>query len=547
VPSSYAVIGSGPSGANAALTLLERGKEVVMYDVGIEEKPFPHPQATFNDLKELLDDPHSFFLGSRLQGIIPPGSEEIFDYPPSRDFRVSPDNPWIPHSRNGFRPVLSLNRGGLGVAWGANCLPYTDDDLRDFPIKASDLSEGYETASKRMVISGPGSDDLSPFLGKTFESSEPVRFNRHDSLLWNRYQKKKKRVEKCGVVLGRARLAVDNREGSEHRCIYCDRCLWGCGPRAIYNPVTTLEACQKYPQFRYRPNACVTRLGIESGSVRTIHFFDTKEKREDQAACNQVLLAAGAIGSGAIFLRTLKNDADVNGRFPLNDFKTRSLLDTEVVKIPYLIPTMIGRKNPDSDFQFNKLIMGYLNRDRTTFPRYIHAEVLSLTSLLYHPLIESLPFGTHLSSRIFFALRPALGVATLFLPDRPYGGNGMRLSPEADPNSPARDRTEFFYKNDPSREALRRDTIGAVKAALRRLGCFVPGGREMSGAPGSGIHYAGTIPMSAKEDPLSVDRNGRSFAYQNLSVADGASFPTLPSKSITFNLVANAIRVAATA
>ncbi|TMG81215.1 MAG: lysine N(6)-hydroxylase/L-ornithine N(5)-oxygenase family protein, partial [Betaproteobacteria bacterium] len=48
------VVGSGVSGAHAALTLLERGHDVELWDVGREEKPFPEPGATFHELKDRL-------------------------------------------------------------------------------------------------------------------------------------------------------------------------------------------------------------------------------------------------------------------------------------------------------------------------------------------------------------------------------------------------------------------------------------------------------------------------------------------------------------
>jgi choline dehydrogenase-like flavoprotein len=60
---------------------------------------------------------------------------------------------------------------------------------------------------------------------------------------------------------------------------------------------------------------------------------------------------------------------------------------------------------------------------------------------------------------------------------------------------------------------------------------------------GGGIHYAGTIPMG--NGPKRCGPDGRSNLLRNLYVADGAAFPSLPSKSITMGLAAHATRVAA--
>jgi choline dehydrogenase-like flavoprotein len=59
---------------------------------------------------------------------------------------------------------------------------------------------------------------------------------------------------------------------------------------------------------------------------------------------------------------------------------------------------------------------------------------------------------------------------------------------------------------------------------------------------GGGIHYAGTVPMG--DGPARCDATGRSNLLRNVYVADGAAFPSLPSKSITMSLAAHATRVA---
>jgi choline dehydrogenase-like flavoprotein len=44
--------------------------------------------------------------------------------------------------------------------------------------------------------------------------------------------------------------------------------------------------------------------------------------------------------------------------------------------------------------------------------------------------------------------------------------------------------------------------------------------------------------------PRRCDPTGRSNLFANLYIADGAAFPSLPSKSITMSLAAHATRVA---
>ncbi len=60
---------------------------------------------------------------------------------------------------------------------------------------------------------------------------------------------------------------------------------------------------------------------------------------------------------------------------------------------------------------------------------------------------------------------------------------------------------------------------------------------------GASAHYAGTLPMSRERTRLGARPDGRSWDFPNLIFADGATFPFLPSKNLTFTLMANAVRI----
>ena len=116
------VVGSGVSGAHAALTLLERGHDVELWDVGREEKPFPEPGATFHELKDRLADPVTYFLGADLGALVPPTSPELLRYPPAREFMTSspvwsPDASQIAYTalRDGTFSVYRKSANGQGA------------------------------------------------------------------------------------------------------------------------------------------------------------------------------------------------------------------------------------------------------------------------------------------------------------------------------------------------------------------------------------------------------------------------------------------------
>ena len=61
---------------------------------------------------------------------------------------------------------------------------------------------------------------------------------------------------------------------------------------------------------------------------------------------------------------------------------------------------------------------------------------------------------------------------------------------------------------------------------------------------GASVHYAGTLPMTSREGAWTTRPDGSSRDFRNLHIADGATFPFLPAKNVTFTLMANAVRIA---
>ena len=74
-----------------------------------------------------------------------------------------------------------------------------------------------------------------------------------------------------------------------------------------------------------------------------------------------------------------------------------------------------------------------------------------------------------------------------------------------------------------------------------------PPGMAHTRPMGSSVHYAGPLPMSVEKAPRTASADCQSHDFPNLWLVDGTTLPFLPAKNITFTLMANAARVAATA
>ncbi|MBI3154324.1 MAG: GMC family oxidoreductase [Burkholderiales bacterium] len=527
------VVGAGVAGCHAALTLLERGHEVDLWDVGRDDPVPALPGVGFHALKDELPQPVEHFLGTDLRALVPPVVPELLRYPPSRNFLAAADDPLLGFAHDGFHPYASLATGGLANGWGANALAYDDDDLAGWPVSSSEMDAAYRTAFARVPVAGPAHDDLSPHLRGVQVSQPALPLSTADRILLDRYAARRSELAARGIVIGHARMAVVTDPARPDACDRCDRCLWGCPRGAIYNPArSTLAACAAHARFRHLRGRLVISLAARDGRVTALRYLDIATDTVHEQPCELVVLAAGALQTGAIFLRTL------HAAHPHLPPRSAALMDTAVVKLPYVCLRAIGRPADERSFQFNRLLMGLVGPggpgDET--PRYLHAELLHLTSLVYHPLIERMPFDTRTAARLFFALRSALGVVTLFMPDRPADDNHQLLA-DTGGRWP---QVTLRYRETPQAAAAIDAAAARMRAALRTLGC-VPRGVARSPA-GGGIHYAGTVPMGDGAQRCGAD--GRSNAFANLYIGDGAAFPTLPSKSITMSLAAHAIRVA---
>lgn len=525
------VVGSGVSGCHAALTLLEHGHDVELWDVGGRDPEPAAPGVGFHELKAAVPDAWTHFLGADLEALVPPGAPELLRYPPARRFLARPTDALWDYAPGGMTPFASLATGGLATGWGANALAFDEDDLRGWPVSASEMAAAYRTVFARVGVAGPQDDALSPHLAPARPTQPPLPLSMADELLLQAYARRQHALARRGVLLGRARMAVVSEPGRPDACDGCDRCLWGCPRGAIHDPArATLQACRAHRGFTHRTGRFVVSLRAEGSRVTALRYLDVATDTLLEQPCEAVFLAAGALATGAIFLRTLQQARPDLGPH------SESLMDTAVVKLPYLMPRAIGRAEKPRTFQFNRLILGLLH-GLPSWPRYLHGEVLHLTGLLYHPLIERMPLDTRAALGLFFALKSALGAVSLFFPDRPAPGNRQTLVETGRRWASVR----LDHAEPADRQPLVTHALRQVRAALWRLGC-VPRAAVRSHA-GAGIHYAGTVPMGP--GPRRCGADGRSNLYANLFIADGAAFPTLPSKSLTMSLAAHATRVAA--
>lgn len=527
------VVGSGPSGVHFALSALEQGHSVEMIDVGRTGAVDVNPDDSFTELKANLDDPAAYFLGEDNSGALLPGQqEEFYGIPPGKGYALEPV-PGLALRRHEFEPMFSFARGGLAQLWTGGCYPFNDAELAAFPFGYETLEPYYTRIAQRIGING-SADDLADFLPVHGDLQEPLRLDEHSALLLARYHAGRQRIQqRYGCYMGRARHSVLSRDlGARKACRYLGRCIWGCPTGALYTPAISLDDCLASPRFSYHRDYLVTHFNYDAdGRIRSVRADSVTGFAAREFAVDTLVLAAGALGTSKIYLESVYRHSGEVIRLP-------GLMDNRQALMPFVNLRMVGKRWQPDSYQYNQLAMGF---EGSSPAEYVHCLVTTLKTAMLHPVIEKFPFDLRTSLYLFRNLHAALGVVNVNFHDTRRDASYVTLDVAGDPARPAL----VMHYTPPAGEAARiADYLGRLRKVLWQLGCVVPPGMVHVRPMGASVHYAGTLPMSTSARPHTVSPGCRSHDFENLYIADGASYPYLPAKNITFTLMANAARVA---
>ena len=529
------VVGSGASGVHFAQAVLEKGHEVTLIDIGLDRSQPPLPTASLSGLKEQLDDPAEYFLGSDFRGVLlPTADSEYYGIPPSKSY-VFEQPAGFDFSASGFAPLFSFARGGLGEVWTGGCYPFNREETAEMPIDFDQLLEHYGKVAGHIGVTGE-EDDLARFMPLHGNLLEPLRLDAHSRLLVELYERRSQGMNRAlGCYLGRTRVATLSRDlDGRQACSYTGRCLWGCPNDAIYTPSQTLKRCLGHPGFQYLSGRRVDFFRIGGANrVCSIVASNLNTGEAEEIPVETLALAAGTLSSSKILLRSIYEERGEVVRLP-------GLMDNRQVLLPFVNHRMLGEQFSDESYQYHLLGMG-LEMERPT--EYVHCQITTLKTALMHPIVQKLPLDLSTSNRIARTLHAALGVVNVNFHDtpRPSSYLTLRFDDDSEP------QLALHYEPPANEQARVKSVLKRIKRALLRLGCIVPPGMLHVRPMGASVHYAGTVPMREEPQPLTTTSEGQSHDFENLYFVDGATFPSLPAKNLTFTLMANASRIAANA
>lgn len=509
------VIGTGAAGVSAAWPLAAAGRPVTLIDPGLPADTPRLPDRPYLDARR--DDPEQWrwLLERAAPGAAPPATSPKFRAPTlAHLFAGYGEAQGL--DAEGFTLVGTLAGGGLTAAWGAGAAAFEAADMAGWPVTRAELEPHYRAVARRTGISGRGPDDLSAHAGLDDDSMPGVPLDEMGEQLERRWARARGALLPEGFRLGRARLAVLSEDrGARRACAALGLCLWGCPRGAIWSAAQELDTLRRHPAVAHRPGLLAEGLRRAADGWE-VAVLDRATGAREALRARRVVLAAGAIGSARLALSL----AEGARRLPLHS--------TPTAAFALLFPALLGRP-PRGGVGLGQHYFA-VGEDEAMACGYL----FPTTGLPVAEFVGRAPLSRRLGLRAMRWLLPATGVGNVFFHSR-YSAHAIRR------DASGRAVVEGgFAPGFPDHLAA---TARRLRGAFRRLGAVALPGSFAPGAPGSDIHYAGTLPMRAAPGTFECDASGELAGMPGLFVADGAALPCLPGKSHTLTIMAWADRL----
>ena len=514
------VIGSGHAGISAAEGLIERGIKPVILDVGETLDAL-----TRNRVNEIAAMPRDQWPRDRdlFPAPVPAGGsgqllrKTVF----GSDYIYAQDRPLAPMAQDGTSATATFAKGGFSMGWGATVLPARPEDLTDWPFAAARLDAHYGDALKEMPLSA-AEDILADAFPLFTDDFCPLKLTEQGQGLLRDLNRARSSLgcHRDRVLFGQARLAM-----RAESCVHCGLCLSGCPYGVIYTLDTALDRHVAAGMVDYRPNAFVTTLA-ESGDAVSVSWIDTKTDAVQTDTFNRVFVAAGALGSARLMLRSLRA---FDHAVPL--------LDSAKFALPLLRWPPSRLEWPDTNTLADLFIEAVF---ADIAPHWLHAQISPLNEMMLKTMRMARGRRLNVPGRLAAPLIRRMMVAWCGMHSSLSTTCELRLSPAEDGRAPVLNVRVGEKRSAAAIRAYGR-RLARVGRGFRTL--FVPQVTVVS-SPCSTGHCGGSFPMRERPTgPFESDVLGRPNAWRRIHLVDSSAFPSIPGTTISLLIRANARRI----
>jgi choline dehydrogenase-like flavoprotein len=525
---SALILGSGPAAAGAAIAFSHRPDlQITVLDLGLQLEP---------ELKRVVDvlageappdwdDGVLQTINTQPVGAGRASLPEKRSYGSDYPFRDVGQLEGVAVQRGANASIVSPAYGGFSTVWGAQIMPFAASVLDEWPVRSSELVPHYRAILDQIPFAAE-KDDLAahfPLLGDA--TPLPETSQRTNAVL-AAYQRHRGRLNRSGVTLGKARLALDAAP-----CLRVGLCLTGCPYSLIYSAAHTFDRMQRSGRITYRPGLLALKVAEEKGIAHVI----AKELEGGELLrfeADRVFVACGAMGTTRLVLTSL-------GLFE----RDVGMIEAQQFTLPALSlgPTADPRIEPG--LTLNQFNMTVASDDRGYDLSLLHFYT-------YNPAFNAAlppPLQSRLASPARTQLLRRLSVALGYLPS--WHSPRLRLHARRPASEHSLPEMELSAGDRPPEgRAMLRKVVRRVLQAGPFLDLYPVLPMVSVAAPGKSYHFGGSFPHSVGDQGMfSSDRLGRVGGWRRIHLVDASVFPTIPATTFTLTVMANAHRIASEA
>ncbi|KAH7123367.1 hypothetical protein B0J13DRAFT_589222 [Dactylonectria estremocensis] len=473
------IVGSGPIGAVFARSLVDKGKEVLMIDIGEQEtrRVGDHKKNSMAVQKDI----------------------SLFTKTDQQAFIRNAQNPDQKPNENLSAAAATRVVGGMGSHWTC-CIPREHENIeRSNLFNDEEWDNLYTRAEKLMNRNDTAFDDSirQQLVKKTLENAYEGREMRSMPLACERSQRNQNYVE------------------------------WSCAA-TILGELSEPE--NKNPLFKIKPNTQC--LGLALGPDKKIEMAVVKNILTDEKyyiKAKKYVICAGAVLTPGILFNSTFGDYDLADQLP-------SALGSYMTEQPMAFcQVVLNRKLVDS-VKSDPYNLGWAKKVKQHEQKFKHDPLPfpfnDPDPQCYFPLSEKYPWHTQIHRDAFGYGQVPPSVDQRLIVDLRW----FTYMEQKETNYVEFSRTHkdqfgmpqptFHYTLDDPALTRCEDMITDMVEVARKLGGFLPGAEPKYLAPGSALHICGTYRAGEEEKDSVVDRCGKVWGYDNLVLGGCGVIPT---------------------
>jgi len=495
------IVGAGAGGSTTAQRLTRAGWTVVVLDAG----PFWDPDSDW--VSDEAGSHHLYWTEPRV---------------------ISGDNPVPLGSNNSGRGV-----GGSMIHYAGYTPRFHPSDFRtasadgvgaDWPISYAELKPYYEAIEQEL-----------PVAGEDWPWGDPHSYPHHAHPVGGNGEIFLRGAFKAGIQAKVGPVAIANgRFGHRSHCIYRGFCLQGCKVNAKASPLITHIPDALAHGAEVRADSMVTAVEMDerTGRATGVRYLHDGVEHLQRAA--HVILAGYSIETPRLLLNStsrrfpdgLCNDFDQVGRYLMVQGapQTAGRFSEEIRMYKAPPPEVSSEEFYETD------------------PSKPYKRGFSIQTVSPLPITwaEHIAGQGHWGADLRAYMRDyvhwsTLGALCEFLPQPE---NRVTLADETDRYGLR--VAHFNYSQCDNDKQL----LSAAQKVMEQI--LKAAGAEETITFTRNAHLVGGARMAADERHGVVNRDGRSFAVPNLTIADGSVLPTQGSANPALTVMANAARIADT-